>query len=314
MTLNLNQLRVFYAAAREGSYRRASESLYITQPAVSQSIKALERYYGVGLFYKSGRSMALTQEGTILFDYARRIFQASEEAEQALREFGNLDRGEVRVGTTKIYARYLMPSLITAFRARYPRVTVLLREGSSGDMVRSVESLVNHLAVVGRVSHTSRLDSHHFRTVELALVAGANHPLAAQSGADTPREEPPMASWKDLDGQPLILREAGSGSRRAADYRLVQEGVSPEMVMESGSIDFIKRYVAEGRALSFLYKPDMREELAAGRLVHIPLIEGDLTLETDTVLLTDAHKSPAVRAFLEVLDESATAEWSVLPE
>lgn len=303
MLLNLNQLRVFYTAAREGSYSRAAQALFITQPAVSQNIKALETYYGVGLFQKSGRSMELTQAGRILYEYAKRIFEVAEEAEQAIRELGSLDRGEVRVGTTKIYARYLMPSIINAFRMRYPAVAVVLDEGSSEQLVRSVENLSNHLAVVGRIPYPSRLRTQHYRQVELTLIAGANHRLTARR----------PVSWRDLEGRPLILREAGSGSRRAATERLAQEGVKPQVVMESGSVDFIKRFVAEGRALAFLWEPDIREELAAGRLVAIPLVEGALTLETDVVLLADAYKSPAVRAFLRVLEESITAEWSLLP-
>ncbi|GAB4251349.1 MAG: LysR family transcriptional regulator [Thermoleophilia bacterium] len=303
MLLNLNQLRVFYVAAREGSYSRAAQALFITQPAVSQNIKALETYYGVGLFQKAGRSMELTQAGRILYGYAQRIFEVADEAEQAIRELGRLERGEVRVGTTKIFARYLMPSIINAFQERHPAVSVALDEGSSEQMVRSVETLRNHLAVVGRIPYPPRLRAQHYRRVVLTLVVGAGHPFTARN----------PVSWRDLDGQPLIVREAGSGTRRAVTERLAQEGAAPLVVMESSSVDFIKRYVAEGQAVAFLYEPDMREELASGQLVRVPLAEGDLTLDTDVVFLADAYKSPAVRAFLRVLEESATAEWSVLP-
>src|SRR5680860_353985 len=269
--LNLNQLRVFYFAAREGSYGGAAQVLFITQPAVSQNIKALETYYGVGLFQRVGRSMQLTQAGRILFEHAERIFAAADEAEHAIRELGKLERGEIRVGTTKIYARYLMPSIVNAFREQHPAITVALDEGSSEQMVNSVENLKNHLVVVGRVPYPPRLRTQHFRLVELTLVAGPGHPLSGLA----------PAHWKDLDGQPLIVRESGSGTRRAVTERLAQERVSPRVVMESSSVDFIKRYVAEGRAVAFLFEPDMREELTAGRLVRVPLAEGELTLETD---------------------------------
>ncbi|MHB8870246.1 MAG: LysR family transcriptional regulator [Thermoleophilia bacterium] len=303
MLLNLNQLRVFYYAAREGGYRRAAEALFITQPAVSQNIKALESYYGVGLFRKVGRSMELTPAGRTLFGFAERIFEAADEADQAIREFALLERGEVRVGTTKIFARYLMPSIINAFRERHPAVSVSLDEGSSEQMIRSVETLKNHLAVVGQMEYPARVRSQHFRRVELTLVAGAGHPLVGRD----------CASWRDLEGQPLIVRESGSGSRRAVTTRLAEEGVTPHVVMESSSVDFIKRYVAEGKCIGFLFEPDMIEELDSGRLVRVPLLEGDLELETDIVVPLDTYKSPAVRAFLRVLEESATAAWSVLP-
>ncbi|MHB0978816.1 MAG: LysR family transcriptional regulator [Thermoleophilia bacterium] len=303
MLLNLNQLRVFYFAAREGGYRRAAEALFVTQPAVSQNIKALETYYGVGLFRKVGRSMELTPAGRTLYGFAERIFEAAEEADLAIREFARLERGEVRVGTTKIFARYLMPSIVNAFRERYPAVSVSLDEGSSEQMIRSVENLKNHIAVVGRMEYPARIRSQHFRRVELTLVAGAAHPFVGRG----------RVSWRDLEGQPLIVRETGAGSRWAVTTRLAEEGVTPHVVMESSSVDFIKSYVAEGRAVAFLFEPDMAEELSSGRLVRVPLVEGDLVLETDVVTPLDSYKSPAARAFLRVLEESSTAAWSVLP-
>lgn len=303
MLLNLNRLRVFYYAAREGGYRRAAEALFITQPAVSQNIKALETYYGVGLFRKVGRSMELTPAGRTLYGFAERIFEAADEADLAIREFARLERGEVRVGTTKIFARYLMPSIVNAFRERYPAVSVSLDEGSSEQMIRSVETLKIDIGVVGRVGYPPRVRSQHFRRVELTLVAGAGHPFTGRASV----------RWRDLEGQPLIVREQGSGSRRAITTRLADEGVTPRIVMESSSVDFIKNYVIEGRALAFLFEPDMKDELVSGRLVRIPLREGDLVLETDIVVPLDTYKSPAARAFLRVLEESATAAWSVLP-
>jgi DNA-binding transcriptional LysR family regulator len=147
-----------------------------------------------------------------------------------------------------------------------------------------------------------------FRRIQLILVAGADHPLSRRVAAGQ------MVTWKDLTDQALILREHGSSSRLAAVDRLAYEGVVTHVVMESGSVDFIKRYVVEGKAMAFLYEPDLRDELDAGRLVRIPLADGELELETSIVLLPDVARTPAVRAFLQVLEESATAGWSVLPD
>lgn len=301
--MNLNQLRVFYAAAREGSYTRAADILYVTQPAVSQAIKALEAYYGVGLFKKAGRAMELTSAGRVLFGYAEHIFGLADEAERAMRELSSVARGELRVAVNKIYARYLMPSLVSAFRERYPGVDLVLDEGSSEEMVKSVERLSAHVGLVGRVPYPSRIRAQLYRLVDLVLVAGPAHSLSQR---DT-------VCWRDLDGESFIIREKGSSSRHAVLERFSRQGLSLNVALESGSVGFIKEFVAEGKALAFLLEADIREELAAGRLVKIPLADGNLELETDVVMLADAYKSPAVRAFLGVLEESATAEWSVLP-
>ncbi len=306
--MNLSQLRVFYVAARERSHTRAARVLFVTQPAVSQNIKALETYLGLPLFTRTGRQRELTPAGRTLYEHAERIFAAADEAEQAMRELGAIDRGELRVGTTKIYARYLMPSIIDAFTEGHPEITVMLDEGSSEQIVQSVADLTNHLGVVGRVDLPPRLRRLPFRQIHLILVAGVDHPLAHRVAAGE------QVEWQDLSDQPLILREHGSSSRHAAVDRLAREGVASRVIMESGSVDFIKRYVAEGKALAFLYEPDLREELEAGRLVRIPLAGGDLELETLIVLLPEVGRTPPVRAFLQVLEESATAGWSVLPD
>ena len=306
--MNLNQLRVFYVAARERSHTRAARLLFITQPAVSQNIKALETFLGLPLFSKTGRQRELTPAGRTLYEHAERIFTSADEAEQAMRELGAIDRGELRVGTTKIYARYLRPSIIDAYKERHPDITVMLDEGSSEQIIKSVADLTNHLGVVGRMDLPLRMRHLPFRRIQLILVAGATHPLAQRVAAGE------MVTWKDLTDQALILREHGSSSRLAAVDRLAHEDVVTHVVMESGSVDFIKRYVAEGKAMAFLYEPDLRDELDAGRLVRIPLADGELELETSIVLLPDVARTPAVRAFLQVLEESATAGWSVLPD
>lgn len=305
--MNLSQLRVFYVAAREQSHTRAARTLFITQPAVSQNIKNLETYLGLPLFRRNGRQRELTTAGAALFDYAERIFRVTDEAEQAMRELGAIDRGKVRVGTSKIYARYLMPSIIDAYRKRHPDITVVLDEGSSEQMLRSVVNLTNQVAVVGRVDYPARVHHQHYRWVQLVLVAGAAHPLALRVA----RGE--SISWRDLADQPVILREQGSSGRLAATERFALEGVTLLVAMESGSVDFIKRYVAEGKAVAFLWEPDIRAELKAGRLVRVPLVEGELELETSVVLLPDVSRTPAVRAFLQVLEESTAAGWSTAP-
>ena len=303
-SMNLNHLRVFYFAAREGSYTRAADLLFVTQPAVSQTIKSMESYYGVGLFKKSGRNMELTTAGHTLYGYAEQIFTAAEQADSAMRQLSTAPRGELHVGTTKIYARYLMPSLIAAFRERFPSVTVVLDEGSSAQMIESVERLENHLAIAGRVGpYSPRLRTQHYRHVELTMVAGPDHSFAGRNDV----------RWSELVGQPLIVREPGSSMRQTVMQNLERNGVTPKIVMESSSVGFITEFVAEGRGLGFLFEPDIREELAAGKLVKVPLDGGNIALETDIIMLTEAYKSPLVRAFLSVLEESATAAWSVFP-
>ncbi len=243
--------------------------------------------------------MELTHAGRILFRYARRIFEAADEAEQAMREAATVARGELRVATTKIYARYLMPSVLSSFRERHPEVTVVLNEGSSEQVIEEVLHRRHQIGIGGRMGYPAGVRAEHFRDVNFVLVCGPGHPFAGRQDV----------TWLELEGQPLILREQGSGTARAVRDRLAKEGVHAKVAMASGSLDFILGFVAEGRGISFVYEPDAREEIAAGRLVTVPLPGPPVTLVTDIITLDEGPVPPAIRAFLRVMHESATFAW-----
>lgn len=302
MFLNLNQFRIFYTAAREGGFARAAEVLSITPQAVTHAIRGLESYHKIGLFQKAGRGVRLTQEGEILYEQARSVFEAADRLEQALEDLGRVGRYELRVGATKMSARFLM-STITAFEEAHPGVTVILRDGTSQEAVRGVETLAYHLAVVGRQAYSPQLHVRPLWHVEFIMASGPGHPF---SGRDD-------VSWKDLEGQPFVLREPGSGAGNALRERLGDYGVAPTVALETGSLELMKQYTAERAALAFFFEPDARAELAAGRLIEVPLREGPLTMEVDMVYLPDVYRSPAVRAFLAVLEKAATTDWAALP-
>ncbi len=301
MLLNLNQLRIFYLAAREGSFARAAELLFITPPAVTRAIKTLESYYGVSLFRKAGRGVALTAEGEVLYQHARPIFVAADNFEQVLRDLVKVGPYELRVGASKMFARYLM-STITSFGERYPNVTVMLRDTTSEEAVHGVETLANHLAVVGRLDYPAHLRSKHLRRADFAMAAGPSNPLSG-------RED---VSWLDLEGQPVIFREPGSSAGRAMKKRFAEFGVSPVVAVETGSMEFMKQYSAERGALAFFFPADIQADLASGRLIEIPLREGPLSLDIDIVFQPETYRSPAVQAFIDML-EPATTAWDAMP-
>jgi DNA-binding transcriptional LysR family regulator len=120
MQINLNHLRIFYYAAKERTLTKAAEALFVTQPAVSMQIKALEQYLDVPLFRKRGKFLELTHEGSVLFKYAEKIFGAVEEMEHALKGFASLTHGSLIIGTTRSFARHLMPGSFRATRKNFP--------------------------------------------------------------------------------------------------------------------------------------------------------------------------------------------------
>jgi DNA-binding transcriptional LysR family regulator len=303
LSLNLNQFRIFYTAAREGSFARAAELLFITPQAVTHAIRGLESSHKIGLFRKAGRGVELTQEGEILYQQARSVFEAADRLEQALEDLATVGRYELRVGAGKMSARFLM-STITAFEEAHPGVTVLLRDCTSLEAVKGVETLAYHLAVVGRQTYSPQLRIRPLWHVEFIMATGPGHPFAGRHDV----------SWRDLDGRPFVFREPGSGAGSVLRKRLAEYGVTPAVALETGSLQLMKQYAAERATLAFFFEPDVRAELASGQLIEVPLREGPLTIEVDVVYLPDVYRSPAVRTFLAVLEEAANADWITLPK
>jgi len=148
--LNFNQFRVFYYAAKNLSFTAAAGELFISQPAVTAQMKSFEEFCSLKLFKKRGRRIYLTDEGKSLYAYAAKIFKYEKEIEHTIDDMRELKRGILSLGTTKAYARYFMPLMITTFHKSYPNIKIQLNEGSSLDMIHSLLDFKIEVAVIAR--------------------------------------------------------------------------------------------------------------------------------------------------------------------
>ncbi|HXX36204.1 MAG TPA: LysR family transcriptional regulator [Thermodesulfobacteriota bacterium] len=291
--MNLRQLEVFYLVVKKGSCTRAAEELNVTQPAVTIQVKSLEKSVNLKLIQHFGEKIQLSEAGELLYQFAEKIFDLVSEADEKMRDFKRLMRGTLQIGTTKNYARYIMPSLLTTFQARFPDIRVVLDEGNSEDMARSVLDMKNELAFICQINIDRRLKSIFFSAEEFVLVASPQHGFS-QKGT---------ISFKELNGEPVILREKGSGSRAAIVRRFDLYGIRPSVIIEAGSLDFIVRYVKQGKGISFMFEPDIKEELEKGLLKVIPIEEGNVSFFTDIVYHAEQPLSPPAQAFLRIVEE-----------
>jgi DNA-binding transcriptional LysR family regulator len=293
MQINLNHLRIFYYAAREKNLTKAAEALFVTQPAVTMQIKALEQYLEVPLFRKRGKFLELTDEGTVLYKYAEKIFGVVDEMEHALKGFASLAHGSLIIGTTRSFARYLMPRLVSGYQEKFPGIKVSLEVGSSLEIAEGVAAFKYDLAIIGRIPLPGKVKAIQFKPEEFCVVASPYHPLAKKEAV----------SWQELEKEPIIIREPGSGSRHFMLSLLASHGVKPPVVLEAGSVEFIKEYVIQSRGISFLYKPEIEREAEMGLLKALKLGDGPLYIETIIVVPDGVTLSPASRAFLEQVDK-----------
>jgi len=291
--LNLRQLKAFYFAALYGSITLAAEKLFITQPAVSMQIKGLEDHYGVQLFVRGKKKLELTDTGKRLFHVSRKIFGLVAEAEQLLNEASESAVEILRIGSTKTLVRYVLAPYIARFRELFPRIQIHIDEGSSQEMVWSVLEKRNDLAICGRMPYDGRLEVIPFEQDEVVLLAAPSHPLC--------RKE--KVTIADLEGENVILREKGSGTRRLVERALENTDIVASAFIETANVDFIKELVATGNGITMLARMGVDQDLSSGRLRILPLVGGPFYLERDIVINRERILSKADRAFLNVLLE-----------
>ncbi len=291
--INFNQLRVFYEAARCQSFTRAARKLCVTQPAVTAQIRAFEAALEVKLFRKRGRRMVLTEAGALLFRHAREVFELERKMERVIGEVRELRRGLLKIGTTKTYARYLMPSLISRFRAAYPRVKIILDEGSSREVSRSVAELRNELAVVAATDGVKGVRFIPFRDEEVVLFAAPGHPLG-RSGP---------IRFRDLEGHLIVMKEEGSSTHTLIRRCFERHGIAPNLLVETSNLEFIKEMVEKGEGVAFLVRSAIEAEIRQGRIRVVPIRDQEMVLPVHIALPQDGDLSPAARAFLTILEE-----------
>ena len=296
--INFNQLRDFYQVAKNLNFTVAANKLYITQPAVSAQIKLFEDYCKLKLFKKKGRKIYLTDEGEALYSYARKIFEYEREIESAIEDMRELKRGILRLGTTKTYARYFMPFLISTFHDAYPHIKINLDEGSSLDMTNSLLDFGNELAIIAKVEENPDICFIPFSQEEMLVILPPDNHLTLKK----------TTSIKDLAREPIIMKEKGSGTRKLVSELFAKKALTPNILMETSNTEFIKQLVQRGDGISFLVKAAVATELREKKLATVSMEGQKIFLKVSIAYLKDQHLSPSAQAFLDILLKLAPKE------
>jgi DNA-binding transcriptional LysR family regulator len=298
MNINLNQLKAFYLVAKNGTFSKAAEELFVTEPAVFVQVRTLERCLGLKLIDKFGKDLRLTEVGSLLYKHAIKIFSLVDEAERAIKEVGALNKGELRVGTTSILAEYLLPIILPAFSANHTKIQVYLEETNSSQLVKGVLAHDYEMAIVARVAYPDTIESTPLTRDEIILIASPEDSLASKK----------QCSLKELNGYPMICRDVRSATRQAVWKEFEKRDIKPSAIIEAGNTELIKRLVASGRGVSLLSEVCVRREIERGELAAIPVAEGPFFLNIDAIHLKGKTLSPAAAAFLNFLVQRGTSE------
>ena len=252
------RLRVFRAVAHHLNFSRAAEELLLTQPAVTQQIKALEDELGVPLFDRSGGRIRLTTAGQALLPFAESLKALSDEATEAVAATSGDHSGDLSLGASQTVAQYLLPTFVATFRKLHPRVRVTATSGNTAQILeRLIEGQIQ-LALIEGPERRKDLHIEPFMQDEMVLVVPAAHSWAGQE-----------VSLTALAAQPLLLREHGSGSRRIVEQAFAAHGLKPRdltISMDFDSTEGLLSAVEASLGVTFVSHWAVRHQLALGTL------------------------------------------------
>ena len=297
--VDLRQLEIFAKVAELGSFSRAAEALLLTQPTVSEHIRALEVELGVRLLDRLGRGAAVTPAGQLLLSHAQRMLALSREARQAMDGFLGRMRGELLIGASTIPGEYILPPLIGGFKDKFPDISITLLIGDSQAAVDWVGEGRAELAVVGARLPHRRVDYRELMADDIVVVIPAGHPWHGRA----------QISVEDLRTEPLLIRERGSGTRAALERALAaahRDLGEFRIVGEMGSTQAIKQAVKANVGLSVVSRQAVDEECRNGLLWCLRV--EDLVLSRSFYLAThkERSRSPLAEAFRAFIEAEVT--------
>jgi len=295
ISATLKQLQLFEAVARLGGYTRAAEEANLTQPAVSIQLKRLEEIVGLELFEQVGRTVSLTEAGSVLLGHARAILDEFEALQAEVDELKGVQRGRLRISTVTT-VNYFAPILLRTFCERHPGITVAMGVANRQELLGELAENTIDMAIMGRPPEDTDLQAEPFLDNPLVIVGPPNHPLAGETAIPLDR----------LAEEVFLMREPGSGTRGAMERFLHRHGITVTTSIEVAGAEALKQSVQAGLGLALISRDAVELEVTSGRLVELAV--PDIPIHRDWCLVHRAGKrlSPAAQVFKAfILDEAA---------
>ncbi|MBE9143517.1 LysR family transcriptional regulator [Planktothrix mougeotii] len=307
LPFTLDQLRILKAIAAEGSFKRAADSLYVSQPAVSLQVQNLERQLNVPLFDRGGRRAQLTEAGHLLLSYGEKVLSLCQETCRAIDDLQNLRGGTLIIGASQTTGTYLLPRMIGLFREKYPDVSVQLHVHSTRRTAWSVVNGQIDLAIVGgeiAPELAQALEIVPYAEDELALIVPTSHEFAQQ---ETILKE-------DLYQLKFITLDSQSTIRKVIDQVLTRCGIDTtqlKLEMELSSIEAIKNAVQSGLGVAFVSISAIEKELQMGVIQSVKIDQVIVKRTLSVIYNPNRYRSKAAEAFTnEILPKFASPNFN----
>jgi len=251
------RLKVFHATARHLSFSKAAEELFISQPAVSKHVQALEQQYQTKLFFRQGGRISLTPHGEVLLKHAEDIFTLYRKLQYDMNQLINKNGGILRLGASTTLTQYILPKVLAQFHQQYPDIKLNLINGNTQQIETAFIQKEIDLGIIEGRSKNTELKYQSFLKDEIVLVTQSKHPLA-QKGE---------VSLAELRTIPLAIREFGSGTLQVIKYYLKSPSMNLSdlnIQIQLGSTEGIKTYLKNTSCFAFLSLNSILEELNQG--------------------------------------------------
>ena len=291
MDIPFDLYKIFYHAAKHLNYTQAAQELFITQSAVSQAIKSLEKQLGNPLFYRQGRSMKLTWEGQLLYEHVEKAYHLIKSAESKFQEINNLEIGEIRIGASDTICKYFLMNFLEKFTEQYPGVKIRVTNRTSPQLVNLLKSGGLDLAIITLPISNADIQVEPFMEVKDIFVASPKFASLRNK----------IISIDSLTRYPILLLEGKSATRRNLDRYLEQHGINivPEIELESN--DLLVDFARIGLGIACVLRESALEEIEKGNLFEVKIKEGLPSRKLGICFMKNLSLSRAALTFIQML-------------
>src|ERR1700691_1751282 len=285
--MDFDHLTTFLEISKLGSFSRAGQKLFRSQPAVSAQIRQLEQEYGQKLFDRVGKTVKLTAAGEALIVYANRLLNLKEESLRAVSDLSTSPRGTLNIGANEATCLYVLPDLFAAYHRQFPAVQISIYRNFSRKVIEKVEDGTVDVGIVTLPVKSPSLKVHAIFRDRLVLMCSPENPLAAYKSVRT----------SDIAGQPLIFPKTGF-TRQVLDKQFRPFRSHLRITMELASVGMIKRFVAAGLGVSLISEGFAQDEVRAGQVRLIPVSDMEVWRELGLVYRRDRTLPRSASAFV----------------
>lgn len=289
--MTIRHLKIFTTVADAGGMSKAAKELHITQPSISQAIAELEKYYGVKLFERLSQKIYLTKEGELMLSFSRHILDSFEQMEKAMNHA--VEKSSLRIGCSVSVGTCLIEEILDEARERIPQCQISVVVANSSEIERAILTNEVDIGIVEGILKNKDLVITPVCEDELIVVCGKQHPLGRET----------IVTLDMLQGQDYASRESGSAERNQYEKLFEEAGLQLNRVFCSTNTEAIKNAVIHGRGITVFSRRMVKEEVARGEMLVIPVCDISVKRNIDLVMHKNKYISNEIKIMQKILTE-----------